>query len=240
MGFSYGKTPWRSASRATAERRPTGPLFTLVELLVVIAIIIVLVSLLLPALATARESAKSISCRGNLKQVSLCFAMYLNDNNNYYPSIWGWFGDDVADWSFMARGMAQYCAGGAVFYQCPSKLRQSRTGTDGKALLGYGLSQSVGGIYQWPPAQQNSRVETVTKPGGTVGFVDSSDQLGGEGSWAVMGAYLGWATPYCNRRYGELRHNRRPSVLWLDQHVNNATPSSLDIYGTNNPWKLNQ
>jgi prepilin-type N-terminal cleavage/methylation domain-containing protein/prepilin-type processing-associated H-X9-DG protein len=59
--------------------------FTLVELLVVIGIIVVLASILLPSLATARDSAKATACLSNVRQISQAFIAYAMDNQGYTP-----------------------------------------------------------------------------------------------------------------------------------------------------------
>jgi prepilin-type N-terminal cleavage/methylation domain-containing protein len=73
-------------SKRSATRSTTG--FTLIELLVVIAIIAILASLLLPALAKAKISAKSAQCKSNLHQWVVAFNMYCNDNADNFPVGW--------------------------------------------------------------------------------------------------------------------------------------------------------
>ena len=73
--------------------KPMG--FTLVELLVVIAIIGLLVAILLPAVQSARESARKIQCKNHLKQIALAMLNHESAQQHLPTGGWGyrWVGD---------------------------------------------------------------------------------------------------------------------------------------------------
>jgi len=56
--------------------------FTLIELLVVIAIISILATMLMPSLGGVKEKALRLSCRTNLRNLSLACTMYVKDYSN--------------------------------------------------------------------------------------------------------------------------------------------------------------
>ena len=78
-----------------SRRRGVG--FTLVELLVVVAIIALLISILLPSLQRAKEEARVVVCKTNLKGLGLAFVQYANENNDWYPAGAA-FGGDPPTW----------------------------------------------------------------------------------------------------------------------------------------------
>lgn len=77
-------------------RRTAG--FTLIELLVVIAIIALLMAILMPALSKARDQARTIRCRSNLKQYGIALRMYLDENRLYFPDAHTWLRSDSHNW----------------------------------------------------------------------------------------------------------------------------------------------
>ena len=86
--------------------------FTLIELLVVIAIIAVLVSLLLPSLSRAKETARAVTCLSNLRSVGMTVVMYCGDSNEALPPYAD--ADAVGRLVTWADCLAQYQSGSNI------------------------------------------------------------------------------------------------------------------------------
>jgi prepilin-type N-terminal cleavage/methylation domain-containing protein len=152
--------------------------FTLIELLVVIAIIAILMAILMPALNRAKEQGKRAACLNNLKELTLAWIMYADENDGRLVNgatgfsntnqAWGdhtkelaWVDTyDNTNWDVQIAGIRR----GALWpfvnkeelYRCP-------TGRRGQALT-YSLMFSMNAVnHTWTQGVKGAHVKNATR-----------------------------------------------------------------------------
>lgn len=182
--------------------------FTLVELLVVIGIIALLISMLLPALNRARESATAIACASNMKQAGYALKMYQNDNKGVLPALL----DASAWWTHRLRG---YIPGDRPYEKisCPKIDLE----ISGSSTLTFGMNAYLNGIVNYTMFKRTDKLKNSSE------VILVADVITTISGWfhpytsGMLGPELGVYQP--NVGITEYRHNKTANVLYLDSHV---------------------
>lgn len=210
--------------------------FTLLELLIVIAICSILACLLLPALNSAREKAKSIACTGNLKQLGGTLYIYAGDSNDFLPiAAYGganYTTDGFDRHNWYANELLMSYIGwhdGISFSQplpylkirfCPSDSEPWGDYT-GNKTLSYAMNVYFG--YGW--LHRRTKIPNFKTPSLTLSFCDAA-------SFAVSVSSDG--VGYQNLSY---RHSCKMNCAYLDGHVGKvSTSESPSLIATDPFW----
>ncbi len=215
--------------------------FTLVELLVVIGIIAVLIGLLLPALSTAREQAKTLKCLSNLHQMTIAVELYCSNYHGTYPlssyssyvpplsSSFAWDYTTVTDTTTGVRTLLPGLLWQKAIYAvqgCPSYDGPSNT-TVAVPYTGYDYNASyIGGLPPFPGSTTSvcppMKASQIRQPSKCAIFGDGQYYAGGQAYMrspfpGPVDIAIGYTSPSAGTQ--GFRHRGKTNAAFCDGHA---------------------
>lgn len=233
-------------------RRSIRSAFTLVELLVVIGIIALLISILLPSLNSARESARAIACSANLRQIGIAHSMYQSDNKGRCLSLLmvqavGGITDRTNYWWYNTLRNGNYLKTDKVFL-CPS---EQLAKFDNGSSQSYGINATFVGNSQsttdgQSPCTNAARLSRMTNANNCVVFTETVPDsefaaLSGRNNSVKVSSWALKFVPGDNDKITStdnfpvsLRHRGKANVCFLDGRV--ETIKGDDLHNLAKYW----
>jgi len=209
--------------------------FTLIELLVVIAIIAVLMAILMPSLKRAKEQARSLHCRSNVRTLGMAWFMYKDENDNKLvsgetptapvaASNRAWVAIPPNEGSSTIEAKKEYIKDGLLWsyvkeidvYRCPSD-RRKNSPYHSNAYRTYSIAGGMAGmpdINNWEILPCRNYTD-IKQPATKYVFLAECEPRGyNMGSWVMYPKRREWVDPFA------IWHRDDTSTLgYADGHV---------------------
>jgi prepilin-type processing-associated H-X9-DG protein/prepilin-type N-terminal cleavage/methylation domain-containing protein len=219
--------------------------FTLIELLVVIAIIAVLVAMLLPALQTAREQARTVVCQSQLRQLGVGFRFYADMYQDFIPAYS--LNSTIKWYDYLATqgpGFNARVSGTSKVTLCPSNTISIKDPGTGLPLTNYAQMQTITAPFRYKVWQDTGndlkawephpyRFSEITTPVSKVLLTDFADTTEyGVRYGVLVVSYFSGAT-YWQYQISSC-HNDGSNALYFDGHASRQPWTPF----VNNLWQF--